>query len=94
MSITRHDLDAFADHPEWGGWGYLGHEGRTAASDCRLLAAANSMYLDGEALFLWVNSRSARRFMDAGRTAPTDFIGALTKDLPRLHAESYIEVSR
>lgn len=87
-AITINDLGAMTDHPDWGGWGYLGHESRTAATDAELVAAANDANVDATDLFLWANSRCARHFMDMYPDPRFGGFGdELARSLPVLRAE-------
>ena len=73
---------------EWGGWGYLGHELRTEATDLALANVAAMRALTPSDVFLWANSRYARHFADAGCFTPADFAASLDRYLPALRAEA------
>lgn len=84
--IKHQDLNDFQSF----GFGYLGHENRSPASDENLVIAANQLDIGKEDLELWCDSGRARHRMDqAGTTAPKaeTFRAWLGKDIPIIKAE-------
>lgn len=68
-TLTTDDIEAGLDHPDFGGFGYLGErsrQGRAAQDrgDAVVLREANARGWDREQLFAWTNSRDGRWFGD------------------------------
>lgn len=93
--ITTGQINDMTERPEHHGFGYLGHEHRTAQSDRTLRDAANQLGLSNADVFLWANSRYARHWMDV-REQPTleDFIHVLRDDTKRGLPALQIEEAR
>lgn len=68
-------------------FGYLNHERRTKRTDEALVKAAAHWAIYCDELLMWVDSRYARHFMDAGKYKIRDFEIALLRYIPILCAE-------
>lgn len=58
--VTFEDLARMAHHPEYAGWGYLGHPNRTHITDRALLGVAKARCWDFDQVFGFVNSKLGR----------------------------------
>lgn len=87
MNITPDQIANLTNNPEFGGFGYLGHEFRDAVSDSLLAAAADQLHLTLDDVFLWANSRPGRHFMDTEPWNIGQFVEELERELPFLYAE-------
>lgn len=87
MKITVKDLNLMEHEESFLGFGYLGHEFRTDATDVMLVGAINQLGLSKEELFLWVNSRAGRHFMDTMNPSESRFVENITEVLPILKKE-------
>jgi hypothetical protein len=65
MTISLTDFDKMMEHPDYKGWGYLGHECRTIELDKIVVQEINALGLDVSEAFLFLNSRYARMMGDS-----------------------------
>lgn len=81
-------FDLMKREPEYTGiGGYLNSPNRTRSTDFLLMAACQELKLRYSQLFLWVNSRYARHFMDGEPIALAAFMNELRSTIPDLEAE-------
>jgi hypothetical protein len=79
--------------PEYTGiGGYLNSSFRSDVSDAQLLMAGETLGLTYSELFLWVNSRYARHFMDSEPHSVSQYVEELKYKIPALTEESGIKI--
>jgi hypothetical protein len=77
-------FDLMKRDPEYTGiGGYLNASNRNSATDKALVCAADLLALSYQDLFLWVNSRCARHFMDRLEIATPETLQELVFELKR-----------
>lgn len=68
--------------------GYLNSSFRSDVSDAQLLIAVETLGINYSDLFLWVNSRYARHFMDTNPMDVEKYVDELRNCIPQLKEET------